>query len=62
MPIYAQYGVSRAWVINPAITSLEAYRLESGRWSTLGVFGGREKVRLEPFHEVELDLGELWLE
>ena len=62
MSIYAEYGVHHAWLINPAIRSLEAYRLESGRWSRLGVFGERKKVRVEPFQEIEFDLGDFWLE
>ncbi|SPF48020.1 hypothetical protein SBDP1_700010 [Syntrophobacter sp. SbD1] len=27
-----------------------------------GVFGGKEKVRLEPFAEIEINLGDLWLD
>ncbi len=62
MPIYARYGIPHAWLINPTIQSLEAYRLEHGRWSTLGVFGERQRAPIEPFAEIELDLGEFWLE
>ena len=32
----------------------------SARLVQLGVFGGEEKVRAEPFEEVELALGEWW--
>ncbi len=61
MPIYAQHGVSYFWVIDPTSRTLDGYRLESGRWMVLGAFIQNDKVRAEPFQEIELDLGNLWL-
>ncbi|MGA2402755.1 MAG: Uma2 family endonuclease [Syntrophobacteraceae bacterium] len=60
MTTYAKYEVGHAWLIDPIAAILEVYRLESGRWSLLGAFGGEEKVCVEPFQEIEIDLGDLW--
>lgn len=60
MPIYAAQGVRNLWVIDPAARLLEVYRIEGGKWLLLGAHGGADRVRAEPFHEVELDLAHLW--
>jgi Uma2 family endonuclease len=62
MPIYAQHQVSHAWLIDPILKTLEVFRFEPGRWVVLGVYSKSAKVRAEPFSEIELDLGILWLE
>jgi Uma2 family endonuclease len=62
MPIYAQHHVLHAWLIDPIVKTLEIFRLESGRWVVLGVYAKSAKVHAEPFPEIELDLGLLWLE
>jgi Uma2 family endonuclease len=62
MPLYGQYGVPHFWLIDPVARTLEVFRLESGRWSLLGAFSEDEKVRVEPFQEIEIDLSILWLE
>jgi Uma2 family endonuclease len=62
MRIFAEHGVPFAWLIDPLSRTLEVYGLESGRWAVLGLHGEDEKVRAEPFTEVELDLAHLWLE
>jgi len=41
--------------------TLETYRLESGKWTVMGVFADNDKVRAEPFQEIEIELGNLWL-
>jgi Uma2 family endonuclease len=61
MPIYARHHVSHAWLIDPILETLEVFRLEPERWIVLGVYGGSAKVRAEPFSEIEMDLGLLWL-
>jgi Uma2 family endonuclease len=62
MPLYAQHQVSHAWLIDPILKTLEVFRFEPERWIVLGVFAKSAKVRAEPFAEVELDLGLLWLD
>ncbi len=59
--IYAQFQVGYLWLVDPFNMTLEVYRLEASTFTLVGVFGGKDKVRLEPFSEIEIDLGELWL-
>lgn len=49
-------------MIDPVPKTLEVFRLESGRWSLLGAFSEDDKVRVEPFEEIEISLSDLWLE
>lgn len=60
MPVYAREGVRHAWLIDPRAKTLEAFRLEGGRWVLLGVWSEDALVRAEPFDAVELALSELW--
>jgi len=60
MPIYAHHEVSYAWIVDPIKRSLEARQLEEGRWMEIGYFSDDDKVRAEPFPEVEIDLATLW--
>ncbi|MDR3568938.1 MAG: Uma2 family endonuclease [Syntrophobacteraceae bacterium] len=63
MPIYARYGVEYAWIIDPMLKTLDVYRLESeGWWRLVWSYGENDKMRAEPFKEVEIDLGDLWIE
>ena len=62
MFLYGQYGVEHAWLIEPVARTLEVFRLESGRWVLMGAFSEDDKVRAEPFQEIEIDLSVLWLE
>lgn len=61
MAIYAEHRVGHLWLVDPFNMTLEVFRLES-HWVPVGVFGGNEKARLEPFHDIEIDLGDLWME
>ncbi|MFT3775866.1 MAG: Uma2 family endonuclease [Minicystis sp.] len=58
--IYRREGVKHLWLCDPRIKTLEVYRLENGRWAELDTFEGDIKVRVEPFEQIELDLGRLW--
>jgi Uma2 family endonuclease len=60
LPIYAAERVSHAWLIDPMVRTLEAYRLEGSRWTLLGTWTGEAHVRVEPFEALELELGALW--
>lgn len=44
----------------PNARTLEAYRREGDFWVQLGVWEDAEKVRVEPFDAVELDLSTWW--
>ncbi len=60
MPIYARFGVSFIWLVDPVARTLEVFRLESGHWLLTMTAGEDQKVRAEPFQEIEIDLSNLW--
>lgn len=60
-PYYAKVGVAHHWVIDLPARTLAAYRLESGRWVELGVYGDERDARVEPFAEVALDIASWWI-
>jgi Uma2 family endonuclease len=60
MPIYAAHNVPYLWLIDPRSKLLEAFKLEDGAWVVLGNYTENDKVRVEPFQEVEIDLANLW--
>src|SRR5579859_2366340 len=60
LPIYARERVAHAWLVDPLTRTLEAFRLEAGRWVLLGTWREDAKVRVEPFEVFELELAGLW--
>jgi Uma2 family endonuclease len=60
MPVYAREGVKYLWLVDPIAQTLEACRLEGGRWVVLGAWRDDARVRVEPFDAIELELGGLW--
>ena len=60
MPIDCAQGVSHLWFIDPLTRTLEAYRIESQRYSVLGTSRGDAMPRIEPFDAFALDLAALW--
>ena len=60
MPIYARERVGHIWLVDPIAQTLEAYRLEQGRWSLLGTWRDDAVVRVEPFEALGLELAGLW--
>ena len=62
MATYAQHEVQHLWLIDPRDKTLEVFRLLSGQWVRLGGFAENDKVKAEPFREVEIELGSLWTE
>lgn len=62
MRIYAESSVNHVWLIDPVIKTLEIFRLQGGKWLLLGSFSGEDRVRAEPFSEVEIPLVNLWID
>jgi Uma2 family endonuclease len=60
MPLYAHHGVRYAWLVDPDIRALEAYRLEDNKWTPLGVFRDKDEVCVPPFDAIVIRLGDLW--
>ena len=61
MPIYAQFGVAYAWLLDPQARTLEAYALDAGIWREIGRFSGAESVSVAPFDAVTINLSDLWM-
>ncbi|NWG72944.1 MAG: Uma2 family endonuclease [Parvularculaceae bacterium] len=60
MDVYARHEVKYLWLIDPRDKTLEVFRLMSSQWVKWGGFAANDKVRTEPFPEVEIELGTLW--
>lgn len=60
MPIYARARVAHAWLLDPALQTLEVFRLDGETWRLLATHIADARVRAEPFEAVELDLARLW--
>jgi Uma2 family endonuclease len=61
MPMHARHGVSFLWLLDPAARTPDVFGLEAGRWVVLSLHAGMDKVKGEPYREIEIDLGQLWL-
>ena len=60
MPLYARYGVSFAWLLDPKTRTFEAYELTDGSWGSLGVFRDDDQISVRPFEAVTIHLSDLW--
>ncbi len=60
LDIYAAAGVRWAWLVNPALETLEILRLTEGRWLLENTHRGSACVRAKPFDAIELPLADLW--
>ncbi|MDR3554212.1 MAG: Uma2 family endonuclease [Syntrophobacteraceae bacterium] len=60
--IYAQAQVGHLWLVDPHNMTVEVYRLVHGAFDPVGVCGGKDKARLAPFTDIEIDLGSFWLD
>ncbi len=62
MPSYAAHEVLYCWLIDPVAKTLEAFKLEQGRWMLQASFVGEAEVAIEPFDSVSFPLQALWVE
>ncbi|MDI7267808.1 MAG: Uma2 family endonuclease [Myxococcota bacterium] len=62
LPIYAREQVRHTWLVDPAMRTLEVFRLHGSQWLLVATHADDEKVRAEPFDAVEIALGTLWIE
>lgn len=60
LAVYAAARVGHVWLVNPETRTLEAYRLEPQGWLLVGSHAGTERVRVEPFGAIELDLAQIF--
>lgn len=59
-PYYAKVGVAHHWLIDREARTVTGYRLQSGLWVEIGVFGDENDARIEPFSEIPLDVASWW--
>ena len=62
LPFYARHGVEDMWYINPLTRSLELWQRYRQRPAIGGGYEESEVFRAEPFDNVDIELGALWLE
>lgn len=62
MAVYARHKVPYLWLLDPQARTLEVFLLDKEVWILKAVYGDRDRVRAEPFDEIEIDLAGLWLE
>jgi Uma2 family endonuclease len=62
LPLYAQAGVTHAWLVDPDIRTLEVFENREGKWLLLDAFENDDRVRAAPFDAVEIELGTLWVD
>ena len=60
LPIYAEHHVSNVWLLDPALKTLEVFRLDGSTYRLLHTSKEDQRVRAEPFEAMELDLSVLW--
>ena len=60
-PFYARIGVAWLWYVDLEARTITDDRLKDGAWSEVAVHGEDERVRIEPFVDVELDLSLWWV-
>jgi len=60
LPLYAEFGVGHAWLVDPDLRLLEVYALEAGRWLVHATFQEHQVVCAPPFEAIRFDLSELW--
>jgi Uma2 family endonuclease len=61
MRIYARERVAHTWLVDPDAHTVEVYRLAGVDYELVGKYSAAEKVRAEPFQQVEIDLARFWL-
>lgn len=59
-PYYAKVGVAHHWLVDVEARTVTAYRLQSGLWVEVGVYGDEREARIEPFADVPLDISSWW--
>jgi Uma2 family endonuclease len=60
-PYYARIGVQWLWVVDPPAETISVRRLVNGAWTIVTETEGDESASLEPFADVVLPLGRLWI-
>ena len=57
---YAQGEVAFYWIVDPKQKTIEAFQLVRGKYKDVGNGGGDDVVKLRPFTDLAIPLGEVW--
>lgn len=60
LQLYARYGVPYYWIVDPASLTIQAFALQSGRYTEVGHLTRDQSVALPPFPELMLDPAMIW--
>lgn len=58
--VYASFGVSHAWYVDPNLRTLEVFALVGGRWMIVATYKDADTVAAPPFETHAFSLGVLW--
>jgi Uma2 family endonuclease len=58
--LYANAGVPHAWIVAPTRQTIQVMRLFDGALQRVAEYRGAERVRIEPFDAIEIELDVLW--
>jgi hypothetical protein len=58
--LYAKYRVPFYSIIDPAERTLEAFQVESERWTLIGSFDATRPARVAPFDAIEIEIARLF--
>ncbi|HEY6033009.1 MAG TPA: Uma2 family endonuclease [Kofleriaceae bacterium] len=59
LPLYAREGVEFAWLVDAIAWSLEVHGLTERRYELIQMFGDGDRIRAQPFEEVEFRLEDI---
>lgn len=59
MPLYARQGVEFVWLVDAIAWSLEVHGLTKGHYELIQMFGDGDRIRAQPFEDVEFRLDEI---
>ena len=60
MPIYAQYGVVYAWIIDPTKRVIEVYVQSAQDWTLQAAYTAEQTLRAVPFEAAAFQVAALW--
>jgi Uma2 family endonuclease len=60
LPLYAEYRVAHAWLVDPLAQTLEAFSLCAEGWLLIATLKDDEAVNVPPFDAITFSLADLW--
>lgn len=60
LPLYAEYKVAHAWLVDPLARTLEAFSLREEGWLLIATLKDDDPVSVPPFDAISFPLTDLW--